>query len=133
LIRPFPIYTVERHPVYEPLLLPCWQRVQAGAVEVVASELTLLEALVAPLRQGDAALRAAYEQALFGTELRMVPVTLAILRLAADLRATGNLRTLDAIHAATAIEAGAMTLVSNDAVFRRVPAIAVVLLDELFP
>jgi predicted nucleic acid-binding protein len=47
------IYTVEKHPVHERRLRPLWQAVQAGSIEVVTSELTLLEVLVAPLRRGD--------------------------------------------------------------------------------
>ena len=47
------IYTVERHADYEQLLLSLWEALDAGAIEVVTSELTLLETLVKPLRDGD--------------------------------------------------------------------------------
>ena len=43
------IYTVEKHPIYGPLLEPLWHAAQAGSIEVVSSELTLLECLVSPL------------------------------------------------------------------------------------
>jgi hypothetical protein len=46
------IYTVERYPVYFPLLEPMWQAGQAGTIEIVSSELTLMETLVRPSRAG---------------------------------------------------------------------------------
>jgi hypothetical protein len=37
------IYCVENHPLYGPLLLPLWQAAQAKTIEVVSSELALME------------------------------------------------------------------------------------------
>src|SRR5437763_2815769 len=96
------IYTVERYPAYWPLLEPLWLAAQARTVEIVSSELTLMEALVGPLKSGNAALEKAFEQALLGTGLRLLPITQPILRDAAQLRATTRLRTPDALHAAAA-------------------------------
>src|SRR5262249_25587905 len=50
------IYTVERYPAYWPILQPLWQAAQAGSIEIVSSELTILEALVGPLKSGDSKL-----------------------------------------------------------------------------
>ena len=80
------IYTVERYPDYWPLLEPLWLAVQAGALEVISSELTLMEVLVKPLKSGNAALMNAFEQALLGTGMRLLPITQPILREAARLR-----------------------------------------------
>jgi hypothetical protein len=52
------IYSIEKHPTYAPILRPLWESVARGDLEVVSSELTLLETLVGPLKQGDAALEA---------------------------------------------------------------------------
>ena len=41
------IYSVEKHPRYAPLVRPLWAAVQAGTIEAVTSELTILEVLVA--------------------------------------------------------------------------------------
>src|ERR1019366_3123835 len=108
--NPF-IYTVEKHPVYGPLLQPLWQAVQAKTLEVITSELTLMETLVGPLKNGDLALELAYEQALLGTEVHLLPITHSILRDAAQLRATTKLKTPDALHAATAQQAGCVLFV----------------------
>jgi predicted nucleic acid-binding protein len=125
------IYTVEKHPVYGPLLQPLWQAAQARTIEVVTSELALMETLVAPLKSGNIALEHAYEQALLGTDMRMLPITQSILREAARLRATTKLKTPDALHAATAQQVGCVLFVTNDAGFRGIASLPLVVLDDL--
>lgn len=46
------IYAVERLPNYASLLQPLWLAAQAGNVDVVTSELTLMETLVGPFDMG---------------------------------------------------------------------------------
>jgi predicted nucleic acid-binding protein len=125
------IYTVEKHPVYESLLQPLWRHAQAKTIEVVSSELALMETLVRPIKSGDIPLQRDYEKALLGTDMRLLPITQAILREAASLRATTKLRTPDALHAATSQLAGCVLFVTNDVGFRGVPGLAVVILDDL--
>ncbi|SRR5216683_3262679 len=125
------IYTVERYPTYWPLLEPLWKTAQTQAIEIVSSELTLLEALVGPLKSGNPILEQAFESALLGTDMRLLPITQVILREAARLRATINLKTPDALHAATAQLAQVALFVSNDRDFRKVPGLPVVILDDL--
>src|SRR5947208_8754294 len=74
------IYSVEKHPLYGPLLLPLWQAAQAKTIEVVSSELVLLEVLIGPLRNGDVALANAYEQLFHQPQTRLLPITLPILK-----------------------------------------------------
>jgi predicted nucleic acid-binding protein len=125
------IYTVERHPDFGPLLDPLWEAAAQSSIEVVGSELLILETLVLPLRTGDAALRGDYEAAMFGSDLRLLPITSQVLREAARLRAEHRLRTPDAIHAAAATDAGAALFVTNDPDFRRVPGLPVAVLVDL--
>lgn len=125
------IYTVERYPAYWPLLDPLWRAAQARTIEIISSELTLMEALVGPLKSGNATLERAFEQALLGTGMRLLPITQLVLREAAQLRATTRLRTPDALHAATAQLAGCALFVTNDAGFRGVPGLPLVVLDDL--
>jgi predicted nucleic acid-binding protein len=125
------IYTVEKHPVYGPLLQPLWQVAKARTIEVITSELALLETLVGPLKSGNTQLERDYEQALLGTDMRLLPITQSILREAARLRATTKLKTPDALHAATAHQAGCVLFVSNDVGFRGVASLPVVILDDL--
>jgi len=86
------IYTVERYPVYWPLVEPLWQAAQTGTIEIISSELTLMEVLVGLLKSGNSILEQAFEQALLGTRMRLLPITQHILRDGARLRATTKLR-----------------------------------------
>jgi predicted nucleic acid-binding protein len=63
--------------------------------------------------------------------MRLLPITQHILRDAARLRATTKLRTPDALHAATARQAGCVLFVTNDVGFRGVASLPLVLLDDL--
>jgi predicted nucleic acid-binding protein len=125
------IYTVERYPAYFPLLDPLWKTAQTGSIEIVSSELTLMEALVGPLKSGNTTLENAFEQALLSTNMRLIPITQPILREAARLRATTKLRTPDALHAATAQLAGCVLFVTNDVGFRGLASLPLVILDDL--
>lgn len=130
---PAVIYAVEPHPLYAPLLRPLWQAVQAQSLQVISSELTLLESQVHPLRNRDTALQAAYERLLLSTPgVKLLPLTQEVLREAAHLRAaTHGLRTPDALHAASALGAGCALFLTNDAGFRRVPGLPTVILDDV--
>ena len=125
------IYTVERYPAYWPLLAPLWHAAAAGTIEIVSSELTLMEALVGPLKSGNSTLVKAFEQALLGTSMRLLPITQPIVREAARLRAATKLKTPDAIHAATTADAGCALLVTNDVGFRGLGGVPLVILDDL--
>lgn len=50
------IYSVEKHSDYWPLLRPLWQASSSRQIEIISSDLTLLEILVGPLKKGDNAL-----------------------------------------------------------------------------
>jgi predicted nucleic acid-binding protein len=124
------IYSVEKHPVYWPLLQPVWLAAKGSPVEIVSSDLVLMETLVGPFKSGDAALAAAYENLFRQPQTRLLPITHTVLREAARLRATTRLKTPDAIHAATARQAGCTLFVTNDAGFRGLAGLAVAVLDD---
>jgi hypothetical protein len=107
-----------------------WPRSQK-TVEVVSSDLLLLEVLVGPIKRADAALEQAYDRAVLGTDMRLLPVTQPILRAAARMRATTRLKTPDAIHAATSSDAACVLFVTNDVAYRGVACLPVVILDDL--
>jgi predicted nucleic acid-binding protein len=62
--------------------------------------------------------------------LEWVAPTLHIADLAASLRASYRLQTPDGIIAATAVQCNAPALVTNDPIFRRIPDLDVLILDE---
>lgn len=125
------IYSVEKHPTYSPLLRPLWEAVQAGKLEVVSSELTLMETLVGPIKKADQALISTYDRLYEQAGVRLLPITRGILRQAADPRATTTLRTPDAIHAATCIATGCAMFLTNDSRFRSMKNVPIVMLDDL--
>jgi predicted nucleic acid-binding protein len=127
------IYSVERHPTYWPLLELVWLAAKGKTIEVVSSDLVLMETLVGPLKSGDTALATAYELLFQQPQTRLLPITQDILRHAARLRATTKLKTPDALHAATALQTGCALLVTNDAGFRVVPGLPLAVLDDLVP
>jgi predicted nucleic acid-binding protein len=124
------IYSIEYHPDYWTLLTPLWQKLQAGEIQVVSSELLILECLVLPLKTNNTILITAYEQFLT-TRIRLFPIREATLRSSAQLRATHNLKTPDAIHAATALSAGCTLFLTNDTGLRSVAGLSVVILKDV--
>ena len=126
------IYCVERIEPYLTAAAPLWDALDAGSSQVATSELTLLEVLVKPLREGNGTLTDRYRQVLLRTVgLTPLPITRDILEAAARLRAAHKLKTPDALHAATALAAGCVLFVTNDAGFRRIPGLPVALLSEV--
>lgn len=91
------------------------EHLQARDGEMVTSELTLTEVLVAPLRSADEGLVRHYEAFLeSGGGVSMIPVSRAILRQSAELRARFRYKTPDAIHVASAEASGCRLFVSAD-------------------
>lgn len=109
------IYAIEGHPPLDAPIGDLFDLLQSGQVTGFLSRLTLAEALVLPLRNADDARARAYldlfasgrlATARFDTE----PVVLT----AASLRARSRLMLADALHLATAIEAGCDLFLTND-------------------
>jgi predicted nucleic acid-binding protein len=63
--------------------------------------------------------------------LQWIAPDLEIAALAAQLRANHNLRTPDALEAATAARAHVSGMITNDAVFQCVPAFETLVLDRV--
>ena len=108
------IYTVEANPTYFDLLQPLWRKFKASELEIMTSELTFMETLVFPLNQSNTVLADDYGQLLEHLEIQLIPIKRSILKNAAGLRATTNLKTPDAIHAATAISENCTVFLTND-------------------
>lgn len=125
------IYSVEWNPDYYSLLQPLWLKYQTGEIELISSELILMEALVLPLRNADTFMLDAYEQLLLSGEMQLIPISQSILRQAANHRATTRLKTPDAIHAATALSASCNQFLTNDKGFRNIPGLPTVILSEV--
>ena len=125
------IYHFEEHPRYQELCTEGFDAMEAGAIQVVTSTVTLVEVLGQPLAKGAQELASRYAQYLRGgpsLTLRSLDPDLALR--AAQLRARYQIRTPDAVQVAAAIEFGAPLFVTNDDRVRKVTEIEVVVLER---
>ena len=81
---------------------------------MMTSELARMECRVLPLRLGDTNTLKQFDLFLLGLEMDLISVSRDVLEKAAEIRATYNFKTPDAIHYATAILAGATTFLTGD-------------------
>ena len=125
------IYSVERIEPYRGLLAPMWQEARAGRFTLASSELVVLETLIKPLREGNARLEMLFRSIFVAAEMELIPATLAIWEDAARIRATTGLKTPDALHAASALQAECALFLTNDSDYRRVQGLPITGLDDL--
>lgn len=126
------IYHFEGSPAYGRAADGLLEAITQGQIGAVASELVLLELLVAPLKKGAQDVADEIELVLLHfPHLQLAPVTRGVLVRAAEVRARYGLRTPDAIMVATAVESGATLAVTNDDAWRKVEEIKIVLLRDL--
>ena len=102
------------------------EKVPAG--RLLASRLSRLECRVKPLRTGDAAMLATYDAFFTRARLSVLDVSAAVLDRATELRARHGFKVPDAIHLASAIEAGADAFLTGDAGLAKCPGLNVELL-----
>jgi predicted nucleic acid-binding protein len=126
------IYFIEKHPTYFPILLPFFESVHNGEIQLVTSTLTLTEVLVVPYRSGNRSLALEYTRILLNSHnLTVLPVSEAIAQEAARIRAAHGYKVPDAIHIATARLGNADAFLTNDAAFASLPGMQAILLDRL--
>jgi predicted nucleic acid-binding protein len=119
------IYMVEQ-------VAPFWPAVQGRLATpgliAVASELTRMECLVKPLRDGNAVLLREFEQFFTDTAAEWTPFTRALFDRAAAIRAQFKFKTPDAIQLAAAVESACDVFLTND---RRLAAFTGIVVDVL--
>ncbi len=124
---------VQADPTRGALLSDVFSRISANQFAGFTSTIALTETLVRPFRSGDEAQQKKIKDLLLHSHnLYSVPVDAAIAEIAADLRARYNLRTPDALHAATALHSGCEAFLTNNGQhFRRVTELNVLVVNEL--
>lgn len=125
------IYQWEANPRYSPLTDSIFSSLDQAEFTAVSSTITMTELLVHPYRDHDLervndliGLLSSYPN------LEWIAPTLAIAVLSAEIRATHRLSTPDALQAATAVHTSASAMITNDPIFKRLPGIDVLLLDD---
>ncbi len=126
------IYFVENHPRYFPLVKVVFEGLDNGLFIAVTSPIPLAECLVGSVRRGlDELTQAFWDLLVHHHQVNFVPLDAPVARSAAELRARYNLTLPDAFQVAVALKAGCDALLTNDAIFKRVRELKVLLLDEL--
>ena len=126
------IYFVERHPTYLALVREIIRRVDLGILTGYSSVVTLTEVLTQPRQAGNAALEREYRDLLLHSRnFTLLPLDVDTADRAAELRAKYRLRTPDALHIATALNAGCEAFLTNDGRLKRVGDLRVLVLDPL--
>jgi predicted nucleic acid-binding protein len=126
------IYFIEEHPTYSKVVEPFFQAVEHGDITVVTSIVTLLEALVHPIKNANEELAQKYRELLFNSEgLTTITLSQEIAEEAARLRAFHNIRTPDSIQMATAIIGGASFFLTNDMRLPSLSTLSTLILDNL--
>ncbi len=125
------IYLMERNPKYFDAANEAFKWLEHPRSAAVTSTVVLTEVLAQPYRNADLAQTQSFYFLLTTMpNLDWVPPSVDIANLAASLRASYRLQTPDALIAATAISCNASAFVTNDPIFRRIPNLDVLVLDE---
>lgn len=124
------IYLLGNNPGYAPLCLQLLQACGERQILGLSGDVTLAELLVKPMQSNDAIAVAAVRELLIEDgAITLVSHSRKCFERAAELRARHGLKMVDALQLATAVEAGARCLVSNDRQFPQISGIECVSLD----
>jgi predicted nucleic acid-binding protein len=125
------IYVLESHPQFADRFVGLFEAAAKGHVLIALSTITLAEVLTGPFKAGQTALTKRYEKALL--QYRVVDVSAPIAALAAQLRARYRLKLPDALQLATALDMGAVALVTHDRDFSQVSGLDILNGDNAAP
>ena len=128
------IYAIERNVRYVDVVTPVFLAIDRGDITAVTSPVTLAECLVVPYRLQSIELRHRYdEQIINGRNTIFTTIDDDVAHRAAEYRARYNLSLADAFQIAIAVREGCDALITNDAIFKWVTEIRVLLVDDLEP
>jgi predicted nucleic acid-binding protein len=119
------IYLVERDPVWTPKAVARVTAIRATGDTIAVCEAAILECLLKPLMTGDTGAEAAFRAFFADPLVRVLPVRSATWEHAVRLGAAFNLKPLDSLHLATAVEEGCGLFLTADGRLGRCTAITV--------
>jgi predicted nucleic acid-binding protein len=123
------IYLLEDHADFAPRFLGLFEAAERGQIQLALSTITLAEVLTGPFKAGQTALAKRYETALGAYQV--VPLSVTVVSLAAQLRVQYRLKLPDAVQLATALDIGAAALVTYDRDFSAVQGLPVLMGESL--
>ena len=126
------IYFMEAKEPYYTKVLPLFKANDKGNFQFITSILTLEEVLVVPFRKHKPVLVQKYEHILSSsTNLHLYDIGYQVAKKAAELRATYQIKTPDALQFATAIIHKADFFLTNDKRLKKITEVPVITLDDL--
>jgi uncharacterized protein len=108
------IYFVENPQVWGPKAIQRIGALRASGDRFAVTESVRMECLVVPYRAGSMTRLADFAAFFSAPDLHIVPISTAVAERAAKIRATHNLKPLDPLHLAAAVEHGCGLFLSND-------------------
>jgi uncharacterized protein len=123
------IYFVEQPPVWGAIATARIAGLRAAGDRLAVSDLVRMECQVGPLKTGDATRLSDFATFFASPDVRVLPITGAVCDRAARIRAAHNLKPLDSLHLATAVEHGCDVFLTADARLARFPDITVEVLS----
>ena len=125
------IYTIEVNLKFWKTLEVLWRKFADGEILLISSELIITEILVKPLKSQNQQSIDSYHKLLFDSGIELIPITRSLLISATNLRAKHNLKTPDAIHAATSIDNNCNRFLTNDKGFNNIPRLPTQILSQI--
>jgi predicted nucleic acid-binding protein len=125
------IYFINKTPLFFDICLPIFKAIELSDIAPYSGELCLSELLVKPLRDNDA-LAVRYLKDIFDSGfITLLPHNRKVLEFASSIRASQNLKMIDAIHVATAMEYECDFLITGDQqIAQRITGIEIVNLSD---
>jgi predicted nucleic acid-binding protein len=126
------IYLLEGEKHLQEMVQSAFRNIEDNKVSLFTSEITMTECLTGAFRAGLDDLAQNYLD-LFASEgfITMLPINGDVCLAAARLGATHRLKTVDAIHLASATLAECQALLSNDSGFRSTERLEIVRLEQV--
>ena len=109
------IYAVETPLVFGPKANARLALARTAGDAFMISDLVRMEAMVGPLKHGNATQSREYEQFFASSDMTVVSITAAVCDRAARIRAAHNFKSMDALQLAAAVEHGAHVFLTADA------------------
>jgi uncharacterized protein len=123
------VYLVERTPHLGTVAAKRVQDFIGQGQRLVVSDLVRMECRVRPLRLNDAITLAAFNGYFDSEDVDVAPITAAVCDRAAIIRARYNLRPMDSLHLAAAVENGCERFLTHEVRLRSFSDIGVEVLD----
>jgi predicted nucleic acid-binding protein len=126
------IYFIEEVEPYFRVLKDLFEKNSTGQFQIVTSPLTLTEVLTVPIKKKNEFMVLEYEDILLHSPFIYVePFYVSTAKKAAEIRATYNIQSADAIQIASAISSGSEMFVTNDKRLSVVKEIKIVQLSNV--